>query len=200
MRYFRILAYVDEIHLLLYDACTNWKKSANTYVFALNVPYCICGTQNLTEKRCVYWVFCCDTLNYTIPVACLHYHVISSFMSIQGTFLEFYCMIILAIEDSLFFMRMLEFFYICYNRVGFICSTSTVLFMMFCILYFLVTNYFIITFAITIWSCIVVCDYRGSNTQTIGIYYGASTKSWNRSTYHSYYVSYLGGRSLLLAK
>ena len=56
VRYFRIFAYVDEIYPLLYDACTICKKSANTYVFALNVPYCTCATPSLTQRRYGQWV------------------------------------------------------------------------------------------------------------------------------------------------
>ena len=57
VRYFRIFAYVDEIYPLLYDACTICKRSANTYVFALNVPYCTCATPSLTERRYGQWIF-----------------------------------------------------------------------------------------------------------------------------------------------
>lgn len=57
VRYFRIFAYVDEIYPLLYDTCTICKKSANTYVFALNVPICTCATPSLTQRRYRQWVF-----------------------------------------------------------------------------------------------------------------------------------------------
>jgi len=55
VRYFRIFAYVVEIHPLVYDACTHCNKSAHTYVFALNVPYNTCGATHSTQNRFVYF-------------------------------------------------------------------------------------------------------------------------------------------------
>jgi len=55
VRYFRIFAYVAEIHPLVYDACTHCNKSAHTYVFALNVPYCTCRATHSTQNRFVYF-------------------------------------------------------------------------------------------------------------------------------------------------
>jgi len=73
VRYCRLFAYIIEIHPLIYDACTNCKKSDHSYVFALNVPYCTCQSPNLTQKRFGYLIAYCYVLCSTFPNTCLHY-------------------------------------------------------------------------------------------------------------------------------
>ena len=74
VRYFRIFAYVVEIHRLVYDACTHSNKSAHTYVFALNVPYCTCETTHSTQNRfCILLIIYCCLLWYVFAIGCLHH-------------------------------------------------------------------------------------------------------------------------------
>ena len=110
VRYCRLFAYVIEIHPLIYDACTNCKKSDHSYVFALNVPYCTCQSPNLTQKRFAYLITYCYVLCSTFSNTCLHYYNRPVLFKIIGISSEFSCKIIQVVESLLFFMRMLEFF------------------------------------------------------------------------------------------
>jgi len=112
VRYFRIFAYVAEIHPLVYDACTHCNKSAHTYVFALNVPYCTCRATHSTQNRFVYfWLSIVIYFDMLLQLnVCIL--VTELFVQIIDSFLEFYYVISSVSKSSLFFTRMLGSFYI----------------------------------------------------------------------------------------
>ena len=127
-----------------------------------------------------------NNLHHTFQVVFVHYYIQYSSIRIIGTSSWFYCEIIQVIKHLLFVMRMLGFFCIQVQRIGFICSSGIVLFTTFCIVYFSITNYLMRSFSAVIWWSISICDYRWLYRKPMGICCGASTTTWVRIAYHSY--------------